>query len=176
MDSMVTVIIWPVVAGIIVAIFQWLLPSRDKIKIEQWTGRFFRKCFCKKTNVQTLTVSSDGNDTSKFIRDVTIPDGSLVKMGATIEKVWEIQNTGQVVWEDRFLKREGACDGVGLLSSPDKVAIPLTRPGEIVQIKITMKAPRLPTTTTCLWKMVDKNGKKCFPGQCGLSMTVIVTE
>ena len=74
------------------------------------------------------------------------------------------------------MKREGASEGVGVLSSPDKVSIPLTRPGEIVQIKITMKVPLLPTTTTCLWKMVDKTGNKCFPAKYGLSMTVIVTQ
>lgn len=117
-------------------------------------------------------------DASEFIRDVTIPDGSYIKVGQDFEKIWEIQNVGTVVWRNRFLKREGACQGVGLIMSPDKVPIPETHPGQVARICVPMKAPNIPTTTTCIWKMVNEHGRRCFPDKYpyGLAVTINVIE
>ncbi len=42
-------------------------------------------------------------DHSGFVRDVTYPDNSLVTVNQEFEKIWEIQNLGEVIWENRRL-------------------------------------------------------------------------
>ena len=42
-------------------------------------------------------------DSSRFVRDVTIQDGSSVKRNVQFEKIWEIMNTGRVPWRGRFV-------------------------------------------------------------------------
>ena len=114
-------------------------------------------------------------DKAKFIRDVTYPDGETVKVNEVFEKILEIQNAGSVVWEDRFLQREGPVEGTGLLKSVNKVKIPTTAPGERVQISVAFQAPSEPGTTTSSWKMVDKSGRYMLPNQKPLYVTVQVT-
>lgn len=43
-------------------------------------------------------------DHSSFVQDVTYPDYSIVSVNQIFEKVWEIQNTGQQIWQERILK------------------------------------------------------------------------
>lgn len=102
------------------------------------------------------------SDAYEFIRDVTVPDGSDVRVAEEFVKIWEIRNTGNVTWKRRYLQRQGAREGPGLISSSAKVPIPTTEPGETVQVKLAMKAPLTPGTTTCKWEMVDKRGNMYF--------------
>lgn len=52
--------------------------------------------------------SQEPEDSSEFIRDVTIPDGSILNSGEKFTKIWEIRNTGNVAWQNRYLTRLGA--------------------------------------------------------------------
>lgn len=58
-----------------------------------------------------------GQDASRFVRDVTIPDGTRVLVGTRFKKTWEIQNVGDVAWEGRRLVREGPLEGHYRLST-----------------------------------------------------------
>lgn len=62
-------------------------------------------------------------DTSTFVADVTVPDGTVMPPGFLFEKVWRIQNSGTVPWVGRWLARDGAPAGAGLPHSPYKVQI-----------------------------------------------------
>lgn len=154
----------------------WNNVSKELPPLEQELEDKFRNLLEADSSPSQQTEKSI--DESKFIRDVTIPDGSHIKVGEEFEKVWEIQNIGNVVWKNRFLKREGTCEGLGLITSPDKVPIPTTYPRQTVQIKVPMRAPTIPTTTTCIWKMVDKHGAKYFPDKYkyGLTITINVVD
>lgn len=55
----------------------------------------------------------EDGDRSRFVRDVTIPDGTKLYVGEKFTKIWEIQNVGTCVWENRHLQREGLHDGPG---------------------------------------------------------------
>jgi hypothetical protein len=168
-------IIIPIIVGILVAIFQWLLPPREKVKVKNLLGPIIR--LRRHSNLSSPTQASDEfPDASEFVRDVTIPDGTIMKPGQDFEKVWEIQNVGKVVWKNRYLRREGACDGIGLMSSPERIPIPATKPGQTVQIRVPIKAPMIPATTSSVWRMVDKQGNKCFPDRYPLSCTITVTD
>lgn len=102
-------------------------------------------------------------DYSDFVRDVSIPDGSLVDPGQTLHKQWELRNAGNVHWTNRRLARVGATGGYASPESPDSVSIPDTPPGENVVISVNVVAPERPAHYIAHWKMTDEYGQLCFP-------------
>ena len=113
-------------------------------------------------------------DDSRFVADVTVPDGTIVRAGQRFIKTWEIQDSGLVPWRGRFLQREGLVGGPGLCDSPSRVPVPTTLPGQDVLISVTFTAPALPGSCRVDWKMTDGNGRFYFPGLGDLYMVVNV--
>lgn len=126
-------------------------------------------------------------DASQFVRDVTIPDGTLVMAGTHFVKTWEVQNAGRTVWEDRFLRCMdedlvvvSAHDGKEWAVSPQLVPevrcipIPRTPPGATVQLSVAFVAPAIPGTCVSYWKSIDASGELCFPDAVGLSAQIRV--
>ena len=42
---------------------------------------------------------------TKFIKDVTIPDGTPIPINTRFTKTWRVQNIGTVPWKEKHLKR-----------------------------------------------------------------------
>ena len=103
-------------------------------------------------------------DASKFISDVTIPDGSTVKVGETFTKVWEIENSGALAWRGRFLQREEWPVGPADCNTPQRVPIPDTAPGQRVRITVGVTAPTIANKCLVRWKMIDAGGQQTMPG------------
>jgi len=126
------------------------------------------------------TAGNDGvaaipGDKIAFVADVTIPDGSTVEVGKPFVKTWELENSGTVIWKDRFLQRIGTTSGLGLCESKeDPVPIRPTYPGQHVQVSVTLIAPRLPGSCKAEWKIVDAAGRYFFPHQSPLYTIVNV--
>lgn len=132
--------------------------------------------------IQTESRPKYSGDYSSFVGDVTYPDNSLVTVGERFKKVWEIQNTGSVLWENRRL----VCLDGDVLSSPlaegifvelsklmlipetTEVNVPRTEPGQVARLAVTFKAPLYPCTTISYWKMIDSAGDSCFPDLKGI--------
>jgi DNA-binding winged helix-turn-helix (wHTH) protein len=115
-------------------------------------------------------------DRSRFVRDLTVPDGTIVKVNERFIKRWEIKNVGSVPWVGRFLARLGLTSGPGRLASPERVPIPTTRPGKSCVVEVELVAPRYPGSCYAEWKMVDALGRFCLPRQKGLYVSIDVTE
>jgi DNA-binding SARP family transcriptional activator len=115
-------------------------------------------------------------DNSRFVADVTIPDGAPVHVGQPFTKVWEIQNTGTVEWRDRYLLRQGILAAPGLCSSPARVPLATTPPAGYLRISVTFVAPTLPGSCRVDWKMADAQGRLAFPNKQGLYVIVSVVE
>lgn len=125
-------------------------------------------------------------DATGFVRDVTIPDNTLVTAGQVFEKVWEIQNLGVVPWFGRRLVCVDAPVNTTiasevmpprdytLLPAEQSIAIPDTLPEERVMLAMTFTAPVFPCSVLSYWKMVDKEGRLCFPANQGLYCQVQV--
>lgn len=116
-----------------------------------------------------------GDDT-RFIADVSIPDGSTVRTGAQFTKVWEIENSGTVRWVGRSLERIGPSDAEGLCRTPARIPIATTQPGARIRIEAVHVAPDGPGTSRTDWKMVDHLGRYCFPRKRGLYCIVHVVD
>ncbi|MCG5219362.1 NBR1-Ig-like domain-containing protein [Streptosporangium sp. KLBMP 9127] len=102
-------------------------------------------------------------DRSRFVTDVTIPDGTLVKVNETFVKVWEIQNSGTIFWRNRYLERDDKPVLPGGCRTVERIPIGDTLPNERVKISVTVTAPSTPGTCVVKWKMVDVNGRILFP-------------
>ena len=49
--------------------------------------------------------SSGCTDNLVFIQDITIPDGTIVVAGSTLDKQWEVENTGTCDWGEGYTLR-----------------------------------------------------------------------
>lgn len=104
-------------------------------------------------------------DASKFIRDVTYPDGTVVPPESQFVKVWEIRNTGSVEWRDRYLQRIDLPIGPDDCATPERIPVNNTRPRQNVQITVTVRTPaKAPVDCKVRWKMVDASGRMLMPG------------
>src|ERR1700691_1712882 len=112
-------------------------------------------------------------DGSTFVGD-TIPHGTLMEPGQVFEQTWRIKNSGTVGWEDRKLERQGPLTGPGLISSLRFVDIPNTRPGAIAEVTAPLKAPTYDCSSIAYFKMVDQDGRLCFPDSYQLGLDVLV--
>lgn len=138
---------------------------------------------------QASSSAKYSKDASGFVADITYPDHSIVSVSQEFEKIWEIRNLGEQVWENRRLVCCDAMIQISASSTPDpemtlprpqrgllplqrEVPIRLTRPGESVQVAVRLCAPDYPGTIISYWKMVDAQGKLCFPELEGLSCLV----
>ncbi|MBN7379705.1 helix-turn-helix domain-containing protein [Mycobacteroides abscessus subsp. massiliense] len=113
-------------------------------------------------------------DASTFVADVTIPDGTLMKPYQLFEKTWRIRNSGTVLWKGRWLARRGAPTGHGVPTSPCKVPIPITAPGEEIEITVPIRAQPLAGASQVHWKMVDEQGWEYFPDRYNLGLVVSI--
>lgn len=80
---------------------------------------------------------TEKKNNASFVRDVTIPDGTIMAPGQTFTKTWEIRNSGSTTWKGYHL---AFVDG-DQMGAPSSVEVPETAPGVTVAITIPMTAP-----------------------------------
>jgi hypothetical protein len=101
----------------------------------------------------------------KFVKDLTIPDYTVMTAAQVFTKSWQVQNTGTCPWQPGF--QVVLVGGVAMGGSPFKLAA-TANPGSLLEVSIKMAAP---TNQTGLvqgtWRMVDASGN-----QFGNVMTV----
>lgn len=122
-------------------------------------------------------------DKSAFITE-TVPDGTVVAVGATFTKTWVIQNAGVETWQDRQL----ICldepfktlypDNVDehnfrLIPHQKTIAIATTHPQQTVTLSVDFTAPKVAGKYVSYWKMANAKGELCFPNSYGLSVCII---
>jgi hypothetical protein len=98
-------------------------------------------------------------DDSTFIKDITYPDGTLVKAGSSFEKVWRLRNSGSVQWSNRQLIQIGSSP----CHAPKAVPIPETAPGHMVDVRVRVRAANRPTKCKIFFKMADSAGRILMP-------------
>jgi hypothetical protein len=94
----------------------------------------------------------------------TVPDGTRVSRDQEFEKTWEIRNSGERPWRDRWLTRQGAAGAPGWLRSPARALIPDAVPGEVVVVRMTLQAPSQVGASTAYFKVTDEAGRLYYPG------------
>ncbi|GAB4581580.1 MAG: hypothetical protein Fur0022_43290 [Anaerolineales bacterium] len=111
-------------------------------------------------------VVNENCDRAAFVADVTIPDGTVFEPGETFVKTWRLRNSGECTWNAGYSVIFEQGDAMG---SP--ASFPLTsgevRPGEEVEISVTLKAPDEPGEYRGDWKLKNASGQVFGLGNSG---------
>jgi hypothetical protein len=106
---------------------------------------------------QPTTGSANSPDGASFVEDVTVPDGTGAAPGAVFEKIWRIKNTGTTTWSSAYALVWIEGEKMG---SPDSIPMPKeVRPGETVDIAVTLTAPTKPGAYQTFYRLRNANGQ-----------------
>lgn len=95
-------------------------------------------------------------DWVKFIKDVTIPDGTQLKTGEVFTKTWRLQNRGTCAWTPDYMLVFTSGDPMGGTTA---VRLPgYVAPGQTVDISITLTAPTSAGSYTGYWMLRNPSG------------------
>lgn len=99
-------------------------------------------------------------DSSIYLSDVTIPDGTVLSPGASFTKTWSVQNTGSCTWTTAYSVAYLSGDAMGGSAAALSAAV---SPGGSIQVSVGMTAPSSAGSYTGYWKL--KNAEGVFFGE-----------
>jgi len=89
---------------------------------------------------------------ANFVRDVTVPDGSMWRPGQHVLKTWSLKNIGNVYWP-RGTKLVFVNGTVKPIESEEQPLVPLAAPGEVVDVSIKVQMPEKPGRYTGYYRL-----------------------
>ena len=95
-------------------------------------------------------------DNLTYLSDLTIPDGSEEKPGATIDKRWQVQNSGTCNWDEHYHLK--LINGQ-TLGTPEDQALYPARAGTKATIRILFTAPATPGAYRSAWQAYTPGGQ-----------------
>jgi hypothetical protein len=104
-------------------------------------------------------------DDARFVADLTVPDGTKFPRNTPFDKTWELENNGTCVWENYNIVFIGGEQMV----SDNSFAVPLTQPGALADIVISMTSPAAYGIHKGTWQMQNPEG-----GLFGTPITVVI--
>jgi len=94
---------------------------------------------------------------SRFVQDVTIPDGTAMNSGQQFVKIWKLRNEGEIAWpEGTYLEFVGG----DKLAVQREISVPAAAPGVEVEIAIDMIAPAKPGRYISYWRLCNSDGSR----------------
>lgn len=101
----------------------------------------------------------------QFVKDVTIPDGSILTAGSNFTKTWQLKNTGACTWTTSYDVVFSSGDALG---APAAIDLPgSVAPGQVIDISIGMVAPASEGSYRGNWKLRDASGSVFGLGRSG---------
>ena len=91
----------------------------------------------------------------EFIQDVTIPDGTTVSIGSTIDKQWLIKNNGACNWDSTYRLKWIGGDPMG--ASQEQILYP-AKAGAQAILRIVFTAPTSEGTYESAWQAYGPDG------------------
>jgi hypothetical protein len=118
------------------------------------------------TQNQPTAQNGSGCNNSIYIRDVTIPDGTILAPGTNFVKTWMFQNTGTCTWDTNYqlIFITGQQMGGKATKLTNSVA-----PYQQAQVSVSLTAPSVVGNYTGYWRLADGQGNS-FGG----SVTVVI--
>lgn len=105
-----------------------------------------------------------------FIQDITVPDGSVVLPGSSVEKEWLVANSGTCNWDGTYRLSFVGGDTLG---APADQSIYPARSGTQATLKITFIAPLEAGTYQSAWQAFAPDGSAF--GEA-VYMTIVVSQ
>lgn len=94
-------------------------------------------------------------DDAAFISDITIPDGTIVSPNQSLEKTWQMRNTGSSIWGNGY---ELVFTRGNRMNGSASVPVPTTSPGAEVDISVTLTAPNADGNHRGYWQLRNPQG------------------
>lgn len=91
-----------------------------------------------------------------YLEDLTIPDGTQVFAGQSLDKRWLVENTGSCNWDDRYSLRLVSGSSMG---ASEILALYPARGGIQASIRIELTAPNEPGAYRSAWQAYDPQGQ-----------------
>ena len=114
----------------------------------------------------TSTGLPDCTDRATLVRDVTLPDGTVVPPGAGFVKTWRLRNTGTCVWDSSYALV--FVSGEALRASPAVALAGAVVPGGEVDLSVALTAPAVPNTYLGYWQLRNGRGQRFGIGPDGI--------
>lgn len=93
-------------------------------------------------------------DLAQFVRDVTIPDGTVYAPGATFTKTWRLKNVGTCTWSGYSL----VFDSGDSMSGTSPTPIGTVSPGQEVDLSVNFTAPTATGSYRGYWRIRNASG------------------
>jgi hypothetical protein len=95
-------------------------------------------------------------DAAQFIRDVTIPDKTVLNSGEPFTKTWRLKNIGTCAWNSSYSLVFDVGDQMGdLVSAPLSVSV---APGQEVDLSVNLQAPAEVGSYRSYWRLRNPDG------------------
>lgn len=104
---------------------------------------------------------------SRYVRDLSIPDGTVMTPGQKFSKSWEIENNGEVPWPEGTELRRVEGPPMGPIES---VTLSERAAGQRAEISVDLEAPADPGTHRSYWQLCL--GDTCFGGRFFVEIVV----
>lgn len=93
-----------------------------------------------------------------FVRDVTIPDGSLILPNSVFTKTWELKNTGSCAWNTSYAV-VFAGRGSSMSGPAAQLLTAEVKPGETAMVSVPLRAPNERGSYNGYWQLRSGDGK-----------------
>ncbi|MGB7876147.1 MAG: NBR1-Ig-like domain-containing protein [Anaerolineales bacterium] len=104
----------------------------------------------------TSTVPPSTCDKTRFIADVTVPDGTTFAPGAAFNKTWRLKNVGSCNWTTSYQLVFYSGEKMG---GPDALTFPKSvAPGQTVDLTVSLTAPNSPGSYRGYWMFKNASG------------------
>ncbi len=108
------------------------------------------------TSIPATATASLPCDAARFIDDVTIDDGTTFKPGQTFTKTWRLKNVGSCIWSSDY---SVVFVSGNSMSGPSSSKINASvKPGEMVDVSVSLTAPNNNGDYTGNWALRNANG------------------
>jgi len=103
---------------------------------------------------------------SQYVADVTIPDGTIMSLGAGFVKTWRVRNSGTCDWDAGFQLIFVSGDQ---MNGPSSVLLPAVAAGSQTDISVNLTAPSSYGTHKGTWRVRSDEGTVF-----GTNLTVLI--
>ncbi len=93
-------------------------------------------------------------DQARFIKDVSIPDGSTFAPGTSFTKTWRLRNDGTCTWSGYTL----VFDSGDAMNGTSPTTIGTVGPGQEVDVSVTLTAPATVGSYRGFWRIRNASG------------------
>ncbi|HJS28524.1 MAG TPA: NBR1-Ig-like domain-containing protein, partial [Anaerolineales bacterium] len=120
------------------------------------SGQFIGDALFAMINVVRRAADPALIDLMGYVDDVTFADGTQVRPGQRMEKVWRVRNLGTSSWGQGYILVFSSGDRMG---GPESIPLPQTAPGQTADLRLTLTAPTAPGLHRSVWKARRPDGQ-----------------